>query len=95
MLARRKVYICDHCGRYELKPCPFCGGKAKFLVKCYTERGITRGYSFGIYCTKCDITTPKTNYSIEFKLNDCGEIEVTKDERLLAIEAWNRRAGNG
>lgn len=80
---------------YELKPCPFCGGKAKFLVKCHTERGITRGYSFGIYCTKCDITTPKTNYTIELRLNDGGEIETTVDERLLAIESLNRRAEDG
>ena len=80
---------------YKLKPCPFCGGKAKFLVKRHMERGIARGYSFGIYCTKCDITTPKTNYIIEFRLNDGGEIETTVDERLLAIESWNRRADNG
>lgn len=79
----------------ELKPCPFCGGKAKFFVKCSTSHGIMRGYDFGIYCTKCDITTPRTDYIIEFNLNDGGEIEVTKDERLLAIEAWNRRADNG
>lgn len=79
----------------ELKPCPFCGGKAKLFVKCNTQRGITRGYLFGIHCTKCDITTQRTNYTIEFKLNDGGEIEVTKDERPLAIEAWNRRADNG
>lgn len=80
---------------YELKPCPFCGGKAKFFVKTSICRGITRGNLFGIYCTACNITTPKTNYAVEFKLNDSGEIEVTQDERLLAIEAWNRRAGNG
>ena len=79
---------------YELKPCPFCGGKAKFFVKSSMCREITRGYNFGIYCTKCDITTPKTNYIVEFKLNDSGEIEVTEDERLLAVEAWNRRADN-
>ena len=53
-----------------------------------------RGYSFGIYCTKCDITTPKTNYSIEFQLNGNGEIEAIIDERSLAIKAWNRRAEN-
>lgn len=79
----------------ELKPCPFCGGSAKFLVKTYAERGITRGYSFGIYCTKCALTTPKTNYSIEFQLIDNGELEMTTDERLLAIEAWNRRVTDG
>lgn len=78
----------------ELKPCPFCGGKAKFFVKSHMEREIMRGYSFGIYCTKCDITTPKTNYSIEFQLNGNGEIEAIIDERSLAIKAWNRRAEN-
>ncbi len=78
----------------KLKPCPFCGGEAKFLVKTYKERGITRGYSFGIYCTECDVTTPKTDYGIEFQLNADGEIEVIMDERSLAIEAWNRRAND-
>lgn len=80
----------------ELKPCPFCGGKANFLIKTYMERGITRGYTFGIYCTKCDIALPKTNYIIEFEMSsDDGELKVTTDERPQAIEAWNRRADNG
>lgn len=79
----------------ELKPCPFCGGEAKFLVKTYKERGVERGYSFGIYCTKCDLVLPRTNYSVEFQLNADGEIEMITDERLLAAEAWNRRADNG
>lgn len=75
----------------ELKPCPFCGGAAKFLIKVGNERGNTRGYSFGIYCTECDVTTPKTNYNIEFQLNGDGKLETTTDERALAIESWNRR----
>lgn len=80
----------------ELKPCPFCGGKAKFLITLHMERGLTRGYTFGIYCTKCGITTPNTNYSMEFEMStDDGELKVTADERPQAVEAWNRRADNG
>lgn len=79
----------------ELKHCPFCGGEAQFLIKTHMERGIQRGYSFGIYCTKCDVTTPRTDYGIEFRLNANGEIEITLDERPLAAETWNRRVNDG
>lgn len=79
----------------RLKSCPFCGGEAKFLVKTYMANGVMReyslGYSFGICCSKCDITTPKTDYILKFRLNDDGEIELNVDERPLAIETWNRR----
>lgn len=77
--------------KVELRPCPFCGGEAKFLVKVSTERGIIRGWNFGIYCSKCDIATPKTNYILEIQLDEMGEIITVIDERPLAIEAWNRR----
>lgn len=79
----------------ELKPCPFCGGEAKFLIKLHSERGITRGWEFGIYCTKCDVTTPKTCYKLEVQLNGAGQIDITEDERQQAIEAWNRRVTDG
>lgn len=78
--------------KIELKPCPFCGGEAKFLIKCTSERGVSRGYGFGIYCSKCGVTTAKTNYALEFRMGDNGEIEIATDERPLAAEAWNRRA---
>lgn len=79
----------------ELKPCPFCGGKAKFFSKTNISRGITRGWEFGIYCSKCDVTTPKTNYRLEVQLGESGDIKVHEDERLSAAELWNRRADNG
>lgn len=78
----------------ELKPCPFCGGESKFFVKCFSERGIIRGWQFGIYCSKCNLTTPKTNYTVEVQLNEFGDIVTTTDERDKAIEAWNRRVEN-
>ena len=61
----------------ELKPCPFCGGQAKFFT------------------TECGVTTPKTNYYTEVSLAGSGEIEIPRDDRLEAIEAWNRRPDDG
>ena len=65
----------------ELKPCPFCGGKAHIYRTC--------GYSpeeiIFVGCENCEASaTPKR--MISFNPDD--------DERK-AIEAWNRRADNG
>lgn len=79
----------------ELKPCPFCGGKASFFTMCTIERGLTRGWTFGIFCEECDVTTPRTDYKLEVQLNDAGEIAAVLDERLIATETWNRRVNNG
>lgn len=79
----------------ELKPCPFCGGEAKYVVKCHSERGIARGWEFGIYCTKCGVTTPKTYYKLEVQLSGDGQISIIEDERCQAIEAWNKRVTDG
>lgn len=76
----------------ELKPCPFCGGKAVFLVKSHTEHGFNRGWLFGISCINCGVALPKSNYKIETSFEANGAIKVTTDEREIAIQAWNRRA---
>ena len=78
----------------ELKPCPFCGGEAMYFAKCRTERGVIRGWQFGIYCTKCNVTTPKTDYKIEISFDPDGEIREIVSEREEAAKAWNRRADN-
>ena len=75
----------------QLNRWPFCGGEAKFFVKYFSERGISRGWQFGIYCFKCNLTTPKTDYQVEVQLNELGDIVTIVDERDKAIEAWNRR----
>lgn len=80
--------------KVELKPCPFCGGKASFFSKTNFTRGTHRGWEFGIYCTKCDITLFKTNYKLEVNLDGKGNIVVIDDERKDAIEAWNRRVSD-
>lgn len=84
----------------ELKPCPFCGGKANFLVTASCVRETSNGcvfycYNFGVHCTICKLTTPKTDYRIEFLLSDFVELAFLNDERELAIEAWNRRVNDG
>lgn len=75
----------------ELKPCPFCGGTANFFTTLFSMKGTTRGWEFGICCTKCDVTTPKRNYRLELQFGCLGGIETVIDERPLAIEVWNRR----
>lgn len=78
----------------ELKPCPFCGGEANFYVKLTSVEGFNRGWHFGIFCTKCGTTTPRTDYKLAVELTGSGELLAVVDERPLAVEAWNRRAGN-
>lgn len=73
-------------------PCPFCGGEAKFFVKCSSERGC--GWQFGIYCSECNLTMPKTDYQVQVQLNEFGDVVTIVDERDKAIEAWNRRIDN-
>lgn len=79
----------------ELKPCPFCGGKAKYLFKSYVEKKFELclcGWDFGICCTKCNVRTPKSDYKLIVTLSDDGQISLIEDERCEAINAWNRRA---
>lgn len=78
----------------KLKPCPFCGGEAKFFTKAFDPKIDRRGWLFGVFCMDCGVTTPKTNYYVEVSLADSGEIRITRDDRLEAIETWNRRADN-
>ena len=66
----------------ELKPCPFCGGKAKLYAT------ITRTYpnhcKHYCYCEKCYATG-----------ESFSDLENDGSSVFKAIEAWNRRADNG
>ena len=79
----------------ELKPCPFCGGEAKFFTKTFSERGASKCWQFGIVCTGCKVVFPRADYKIELTFGTDGEIKVTVDEREISAEAWNRRTNNG
>ena len=64
----------------ELKPCPFCGGKAtakssKYnLLGAYGTAETDRKWS-RVFCKSCNIGQPKRHY-------------ISKED---AIQAWNRR----
>lgn len=71
---------------------PVLRGEAKFFVNCSSERGC--GWQFGIYCSECNLTMPKTDYQVQVQLNEFGDVVTIVDERDKAIEAWNRRIDN-
>ena len=72
--------------RNELKPCPFCGGKA--VIRNHNEMvgfGMSDTFYF-VKCTACRMSGSK------FGILD-GD---NKSERIKkAITAWNRRANDG
>ena len=63
----------------ELKPCPFCGGKAVIheCVELENEalKAVYTG-KIGVHCVDCHVST------------------TPLDNKNTAIEAWNRRCGD-
>lgn len=79
----------------ELKPCPFCRGKAGFIAKGPDITGNKVGYKFGIACTLCGATTPGADGIAYFHLNFDGSVAITSDCLNRAAKHWNRRAEDG
>lgn len=80
----------------ELKPCPFCGGKAKFINRGNFSSNFSSGFQYTIKCIDCDITLAQTE-EMHFHLSDNGEpimTEASKFNRERMINAWNRRTNN-
>ncbi len=75
----------------ELKPCPFCGGKANIVQ---TSTGYSVGEfsaSFEIGCAECRIRFRGTSY---FVIKN-GTPIVSIDGYNEIINLWNRRANDG
>lgn len=74
----------------ELKPCPFCGGKAK-VDKVHPSFMLKKLHYlyFAAGCTKCNVTTPlfRTKKSGSPLMNEYYDEEA----KQKAIEAWNKR----
>lgn len=82
----------------ELKPCPFCGGKASVMDNANEEVSYgafgygTRGYPtwYRCYCTECGAAGEPVRIEKGGENNTFYE-KYTKEK---AIEAWNRRAND-
>lgn len=79
----------------DLKPCPFCGGKAQYLISSNYSCGVTHGWKFGINCTNCLVALPMQDFIVTADLTANGEIVFDKDDRKTAARMWNRRAEHG
>ena len=60
----------------KLKPCPFCGGKAEYIINSNYERCTTHGWQFGIKCTNCMIELPMR----DFILNTLAVQHILEDK---------------
>lgn len=79
----------------ELKPCPFCGGKAAMEQTSYgTDPQSSARLSFRINCTKCGATAPGANGYVSVILTCSGYLNALHDDRENAIKKWNRRASD-
>ena len=65
----------------ELKPCPFCGGKAKLKLGMPYQQKPDRKQAF-VQCTSCQAKTI-TYFRLPY--------QSWEDTKRYAIEAWNRR----
>ena len=76
----------------ELKPCPFCGGKAIFKTYATMNHSFYGpGYEFHIKCSKCGTSFPRDNYIITMYMDEDGNAGYRVDGREEAAQEWNRR----
>ena len=79
----------------ELKPCPFCGGAKMDVSQKVVARdhGTKVQYRVAVYCKSCNTYGPRV---LTEKIKVYSEQRVDFEKaRESAIEAWNRRAGDG
>lgn len=79
----------------DLKPCPFCGGKAKFEFTS-SEVDIYRTSlvrHFLIRCGKCKTVGPK-QFNLTAEISDDAVCIFNDEQMIEAVEAWNGRVND-
>lgn len=69
--------------KYELDPCPFCGGAADLA---YGGSTYTEAPWVAVECTFCFCSTDHMNYSYHSR---CSPVSKIAEER--AVASWNTR----
>lgn len=83
--------------KIELKPCPFCGGKAEFYLSGIEQHKFPDRikWIFSIRCSQCRASSSGGLANIvEINLENDGQMRVFADDREKAVEHWNRRSNN-
>ena len=78
----------------NLKPCPFCGGKAAFVVKGNIARNSQVAFAYRIECSKCGYTPIDKTYEMYVNLDGNGTVKITAASEIIRqnmIEVWNKR----
>ena len=76
--------------KIELKPCPFCGGKARLFVAFYENARSKLSNAYRVNCINCGVTT--NAYKSDIRQEDDGTVAINKNGAEMAAEAWNKRA---
>ena len=98
LISRQAEPCQSHIGKkenkmFELKPCPFCGGKAIFSGKMYNMEGDNaQQVVFTISCSKCDLSFPATGF-IRYRFTRNGILSIYHDDRDDVVRKWNERIG--
>ena len=79
----------------DLKPCPFCGGKAEFNSYEMTTDCGEAIIKFILCCSKCGSRTNNDCGSVHISLLKDGSMWFYNNDVDKAIESWNRRNNNG